>query len=173
MGQTLAGFFRTRKEGETAYSDLIVEGFSIDQVSLVVGDTRCDESPASGPEEGTGVESEIPEDVAKGGALGLAATLVLLVVPGIGPILAAGPLAAALVGAAVGAGTGGSFGFLRDHGISEEEAALYEEGVRGGRALVTVHGVKDEDEERAREIMRRYGAIWTEELKTQPGAGAA
>lgn len=103
-----------------------------------------------------------------GSAIGLAAGLVLLVIPGVGPFLAAGPLAAAMGGIVAGAGAGGIIGLLRDNGVSEEEAAFYEEGVKRGGSLVTVRGVTEAGEKKARQIMQKCGSIEAEELKAQP-----
>lgn len=168
MTKTIAGFFRTRTEGETAYNQLIANGFARDQVSFVAGDTRGHQTPAIGPIEGTGAESEMPQDVAMGSAIGLTAGLILLVIPGIGPFLAIGPLAAAMGGIAAGAGVGGIVGLLRDHGVTEEEAEFYEDGVRRGGSLITVRGATEEEEKKARKIMKDNGTIETEELIAQP-----
>jgi len=93
-----------------------------------------------------------------GGAAGLAASLMSLTIPGIGPIIAAGPIVAALTGAGVGAVAGGLIGGLTDMGVSHEHAEYYSESVRRGGALVTVRA--DESRaERAAEIMREHGAI--------------
>jgi len=93
-----------------------------------------------------------------GGAAGLAASLMSLTIPGIGPIIAAGPIVAALTGAGVGAVAGGLIGGLTDLGVSHEHAEYYSEAVRRGGALVTVRA--DESRaERAAEIMREHGAI--------------
>jgi hypothetical protein len=173
MTKTIAGFFRTRIEGETAYDKLLASGLDRDQVSFVAGDTRGHQMPKIGPIEGTGAESEMPQDVAIGSALGLAAGLVLLVIPGVGPFLAAGPLAAALGGAIAGAGAGGIIGVLRDNGVSEEEAAFYEQGVKRGGSLVTVRGVTEEGEKKARKIMQKSGSIESEELVAQTRTGTA
>jgi hypothetical protein len=168
MTKTIAGFFRTRTEGETAYNQLLASGFARDQVSFVAGDTRGHETPAIGPIEGIGAASELPQDAALGSVIGLVAGLVLLVIPGVGPFLAVGPLAAAMGGIAAGAGVGGIVGLLRDQGVSEEEAEFYEDGVRRGGSLVTVVGATEEEETKARKIMRKNGSIETEELIAQP-----
>lgn len=172
MTKTIAGFFRTRIEGETAYNQLIANGFDRDQVSFVAGDTRGHQSPAIGPIEGTGAESEMPQDIAMGSAIGLTAGLILLVIPGIGPFLAVGPLAAAMGGIAAGAGVGGIVGLLRDHGVTQEEAEFYEDGVRRGGSLITVRGATEEEEKKARKIMKDNGTIETEELIAQPRTSA-
>ena len=72
-----------------------------------------------------------------GGAAGLLAGLGLLAIPGLGPVVAAGWLAATAVGAAAGAATGGIIGALTEAGVSEEDAHTYAEGVRRGGTLVT------------------------------------
>jgi hypothetical protein len=72
-----------------------------------------------------------------GGAAGLLAGLGLLAIPGLGPVVAAGWLAATAVGAAAGAATGGIVGALTEAGVSDEDAQSYAEGVRRGGTLVT------------------------------------
>jgi uncharacterized membrane protein len=74
-----------------------------------------------------------------GGAGGLLVGLAALAIPGIGPIIAAGPIAVAIAGAGIGAVTGGIIGALVDLGVDEERAGYYAEGVRRGGTLVTVH----------------------------------
>ena len=93
-----------------------------------------------------------------GGAAGLAASLFALSIPGIGPIVAAGPVVALLSGAGAGAVAGGLIGALTEAGVSEEHANYYAETVRRGGALVTVK-VDESRADRAMEIMRENGAI--------------
>ena len=93
-----------------------------------------------------------------GGAAGLAASLMGLAIPGIGPIIAAGPIVATLSGAGVGAVAGGLIGGLTDMGVSKSDAEYYAESVRRGGALVTVRA-DDSRAERAADIMREHGAI--------------
>ncbi|MGE5170213.1 MAG: hypothetical protein ACM3JC_07545 [Rudaea sp.] len=93
-----------------------------------------------------------------GGAAGLAASLMGLAIPGIGPIIAAGPIVATLTGAGVGAVAGGLIGGLTDLGVSRPDAEYYAEQVRRGGALVTVRA-DDARAERAADIMRAHGAI--------------
>src|SRR3954471_9671700 len=72
-----------------------------------------------------------------GGTAGLLAGLGLLAIPGLGPVGAAGWLAATAVGAAAGAATGGIVGALTEAGVSEADAHSYAEGVRRGGTLVS------------------------------------
>jgi len=93
-----------------------------------------------------------------GGAAGVAASLMGLAIPGIGPIIAAGPILAGLTGAGVGAVAGGLIGGLTNLGVSEEHAAYYAESVRRGGALVTIR-VDEGRAERAAKIMQDHGAV--------------
>ena len=76
----------------------------------------------------------------------------LLAIPGLGPVVAAGWLAATAVGAAAGAATGGIVGALTQAGVSKEDAPLYAEGVRRGGTLVSAR-VPDADRTRLDAIL--------------------
>jgi len=78
---------------------LLQAGFPENQLSFLAGDTRRHETPDIGPVLKES-ESESGEDVFKGAAIGLAVGIVSLFLPGIGPVLAAGPLAAYVGGIA-------------------------------------------------------------------------
>jgi len=89
-----------------------------------------------------------------GGAAGVAAGLGMLAIPGIGPVVAAGWLAALASGAVGGGVVGGLIGALVESGTSKENAELYAEAVRRGGAIVTAK-VGDDDVVRYTEIMDR------------------
>lgn len=93
-----------------------------------------------------------------GGVAGLVVGIMGLTIPGVGPIIAAGPIAAALARAGAGAIAGGLIGGLVHIGVSEEHAHYYAESVRRGRALDTVRA-QDSEAERAAQIMRLHGAV--------------
>jgi uncharacterized protein (TIGR02271 family) len=93
-----------------------------------------------------------------GGLGGLLLGLGALAIPGIGPVIAAGPIAAALAGAGIGAVTGGIIGALVDLGIPEESAHVYAESVRRGNVLVAAQ-VEDMRADEATRIMERSGLI--------------
>ena len=167
MPKTIAGFFRTRPEAETAESALLNAGFTRDRVSFVAGDTRGHDIPALGPIKNVEGDTELPKDAFLGSAIGLAVGMIAVFIPGIGPLIAAGPLGGAIAGLSVGAGAGGLVGLLKDHGVSEEEAEFYAEGVRRGGALITAQYSNADEEKHAREILRDKGAIETEELSAE------
>ena len=165
MAKTIAGFFRTKAEGESATQALQQAGFSNQEISFMAANPRETGLPKVGPVlKDSGSESEAASDAFIGAAVGLAAGVIAVVLPGIGPLIAAGPLAGAIGGLTAGAAAGGIIGLLKDHGISEDEAEFYAEGVRRGGALVTVHGVDEEREKKARQIFDQAGAIDTEQL---------
>ena len=112
------------------------------------GDQTADDA-SSGAAAGAGVGAVL------GGLGGLLLGLGALAIPGVGPVIAAGPIVAALTGAGVGAVAGGLIGGLVDMGIPEEHAQFYAEGVRRGGTLVTVR-VDDEHADHARDILNRY-----------------
>jgi uncharacterized membrane protein len=93
-----------------------------------------------------------------GGTLGWLVGVGSLAIPGVGPFIAAGPLLAALSGAAIGAAAGGLTGALVGLGIPEYEAKQYEEKIRSGNLLVSVHTENADQRRRAKEILERNGA---------------
>jgi len=84
-------------------------------------------------------------------------------IPGIGPVIGAGPLLAAVtggtIGAVAGAATGGITAALIKTGLPEDEAQYYTEGVRRGGTLLVVDTDSDAKAQRAVDIMDRYGAV--------------
>src|SRR5262249_56040370 len=93
---------------------------------------------------------------ALGGVAGWLAGIGTLAIPGVGPLIAAGPILAALSGVAAGAAVGGVTGALVGYGIPEYEAKIYEGKVREGNILLSVH--TDDGNERAapKKIFERY-----------------
>lgn len=95
---------------------------------------------------------------AVGGVLGLLAGVGALAIPGVGPLIAAGPIMAALGGVAVGAAVGGLAGALIGMGIPEIEARRYEGKVKDGNILISVHTESSEEVKAARTIFEDLGA---------------
>jgi len=88
-----------------------------------------------------------------GGALGSLVGLVGLTIPGVGPFIVAGPILGALAGAGFGGVLGEIAGALLGLGMSEGEARLYEERVKSGRVLISVHADSPERTQRAQELL--------------------
>ena len=89
-----------------------------------------------------------------GGAAGVAAGLGMIAIPGIGPVVAAGWLAALAAGAVGGGVAGGLIGALIESGTSKENAELYAEALRRGGAIVTAK-VPDDEQTKYAAIMDR------------------
>jgi len=162
MIKTVVGSFDTFSEAAAAARDLRGAGFLDSDVNVIANNTRAIGRDDKDIEEKTsGTATGIVAGGALGGAAGLAASLMGLAIPGIGPILAAGPIAAALAGAGAGAVAGGLIGGLTDLGVNETHAEFYAEAVRRGAALVTVRA------DDAEQIIRRHGAFDIEERVLQ------
>lgn len=163
MPTTVTGVFRTQREAEAAVKQLRKQGFGDNEISIITKDTA--RSGQSSQNRGRDRDMELGEvggeDVsqgaawggAAGGAAGLLAGLGALSIPGIGPILAAGPLAGALTGMAAG-GLGGA---LIDYGIPENEGRRYEEDIKKGEVLVAIKSSETKVADAAR-IFRENGA---------------
>ena len=156
--RTVVGVFDGPNHAEMALNELKNGGFRPDQVSVVArdsGETKdMVESTGMGA-AGAGTGALLGGIT--GGIVGWLVGIGALAIPGIGPVVAAGALASTLTGAAVGAAAGGLLGALIDLGIPEEEARGYEESVRQGRILLTVHADSDEQAHQARQIFDRHG----------------
>jgi len=156
MATNVVGMFEHTLEAEDTIAELQQAGFGRDHISIIAQD-------ASGkPATSTGATNVVTAG-AEGGAIigGIAGLLVGLgsiAIPGIGPLIAAGPLAAAIASAGVGAAAGGLIGALTGMNIPESDANYYAEGIRAGRALLVVR-TDDAHAEEAREIMDRRGAL--------------
>ena len=147
VGEHAIGTFRDRAAAERAVDALLSAGFPRDSISVLVA------PPAGGPDREADVGGEVGAGAgaAAGGAAGVLAGLGLVAVPGVGSLLAVGPMAAGLSGALLGASMGGFAGALVGLGISEEEARRCAAHVQKGGALVAVRC--DGRAERAREIL--------------------
>lgn len=170
MATTVIGLFDSFGEAQKAVHDVMRYGVRREDISLLARDeqgTIQHAVGASGAAEGAGAGAV--GGSLMGGALGLLVGTGLLVIPGIGPVLAAGPLAAGIgsaaaaigataMGAGLGAAAGGLLGGLMGAGVPEGDARAYVEGVRRGGTLVSVTAVEAEAAD-VREIMLRNGAI--------------
>ena len=179
MARQVLGLFDSLRDAEAAVHDLQRSGISSDDISFV-GKTAGGEYDETGTSIGraSGADATQTEEAAGAGAAGgavvggLAGVLVglgALAIPGIGPVLAAGPLAAAIgttgaavgagvVGAAAGAAAGGLLGALMGAGIPEEDAQVYAEGIRRGGTLVGAR-VNDDQVDAAVDVLDRHNAV--------------
>lgn len=167
MANAIVALYDDMDTAHKVVRDLRDSGVSNNDISLVAQDAAGEygqhvtskSDTSDGASTGAGVGAVV------GGIGGLLVGLGALTIPGIGPVLAAGPLATAVTallgagaGAVAGSVAGGLLGALIDMGIPEEHAGYYAEGVRRGGALVTVDS-DDTNLERVRGIMNRYHPV--------------
>jgi hypothetical protein len=94
-----------------------------------------------------------------GGVLGWLAGIGIIAIPGIGPFVACGPIMTALSGIGALGIIGGLTGAMAGAGIPEYEAKRYEEHVRGGRILMSIHCNDTDFVKRAEDVLTRTGAV--------------
>lgn len=156
--RTACAVFPDRKAAESVIDELIHDGVDRNNISVVMrsaSETR-EVAEATGTRAGEGAGTGAGIGVVAGGAAGILAGLGLLAIPGIGPLLAVGPIIAGITGAVGGGVVGGIVGALIGAGIPEREARAYEDRVRAGGVLVTVRCNMDCD--RVMSTMQRMGA---------------
>jgi len=159
---TVIGLFQSRAAAEHAVEALRNGGFSSDQMSVITRDA-AEDIPNIGPVETVG-SFDAGTGAAVGGFAGFVGGILALAIPGIGPILAAGPLAAGIMGGAIGAAAGGLIGSLKEHGVPENDAAHLAEAIRSGRVMIAVH-VPSDHAHKAADIMDDNGALDTDDLE--------
>jgi hypothetical protein len=155
--KTLVTTFDDVPEAEAAVRALHDAGFARDDLGWIAR-SRTGEEVAAGTASVSTVNTAALEGIGVGAGLGGLAGLLIgfsaLLIPGVGPVFAAGPLMSALTGAAVGAAAGGIIDALVNIGVPSERAHHYAERLRAGAAIVTVTVDDDEEEALALQILR-------------------
>ena len=161
----ISAVFDSHSEAETAVRELRQAGVRDSALSVIArksedGGDYGDADTHEVKEKGEGLIKGALGGAGVGALLGIAA----LAIPGVGPLAAAGAIAAsavpeaAAIGAGVGALTGGLTGLLTKHGVSDEDAEYYEGRINEGGVFVSVDTRETPiDGEAAREILYRSG----------------
>jgi hypothetical protein len=160
MNQSVIGIVHSRLEAENLVNALKADDFADAEISALFPDKEgtkdfVHDNSTKAPE---GAVTGASTGGVLGGTLGLLAGIGALAIPGVGPLIAAGPIMAALSGAAVGAALGGVAGALVGMGIPEYEAKMYEGKIRDGNILIGVHCVNGDQLKRAEETFKKYQA---------------
>ena len=154
------GIYKTAQLAEVAVDHLISRGFSNPAISVLMPDD--DSTRAFAHEKNTkapeGTTAGVTTGGVVGGTLGLLAGIGVLAIPGVGPLIAAGPIMAALAGMGVGGAVGGVVGALVGLGIPEYEAKRYEGAVKDGGTLLSVHCDTAEQVDVAKASLKETGA---------------
>ena len=154
------GIYKSVQSAEAAVDHLISRGFSNSAISVLLPDDESTKAFAhqkntKAPE---GTTTGATTGGVLGGTLGLLAGIGALAIPGVGPLIAAGPIMATLAGVGVGGAVGGVVGALVGLGIPEYEAKRYEGAVKNGGTLLSVHCDTSEQIDSAKASLKETGA---------------
>jgi hypothetical protein len=158
----ITGLFKTRVAAESAVDAILKRGYSRDDISVLMSDATKNKEFAvetrSHAADGAGIGGAV------GGAVGaalaaIAAVGTTIIIPPLGGLVIAGPIAAALAGAGAGGATGGIIGALIGAGIPEHRAKVYDAGLRSGGILLGVEAPTDEDVAKLEQLLEDVGAV--------------
>jgi hypothetical protein len=165
MTTTISRLYNSHAEARAAIRDLKAAGVSDGDISLIASnaDNWYDAKNETYPDRDLDGRDARAEGAAAGGSIGalaggtvgLLTGLGVMAIPGVGPVVAAGWLVSALTGAAAGGATGGIIGALSQQaGLSDEDSAVYTEGLRRGGAVVSAR-VDDSNAAGLQQVMDR------------------
>ena len=159
----VTGMFDRREDAAEARNDIEALGVPRDDIGLLLNNSDIEYDADDGPSNaGTGAGTGAGIGTVLGGGAGLLTGLGIMAIPGVGPIVAAGWLAATVAGAAVGAVAGGAagglMGAMTHAGVDEDAAHVYAEGVRRGGTVLTVQ-VDDARRGEIERILLDHGAV--------------
>jgi len=154
------GIFKTRADVERGVDMLRSGGFRSEDISVLMPENVgtkefAHEKHTKAPE---GAAGGVGTGMVLGGTLGWLVGIGALAIPGLGPLIAAGPILALLAGAGVGGAVGGIVGALVGMGVPEFEAKRYEGFIREGGILLSVHADDSEWSRKAKRILEGAGA---------------
>jgi hypothetical protein len=159
--KSVFGVYDTWEHAKSAIHELEQRGFSHRDISLLVhaeNGTKDALAPEKHTQSPKGMTAGASTGAILGGGLGLLAGLGSLVVPGVGPMLAFGPILGALSGIGMGGAAGGVVGAFIGVGFPKHQADYLHEVVQNGGILVSVHVVDSELKKEVHEILSRTGA---------------
>jgi len=158
--------FHDRSKAQAAFDRLSARGYSSNEINVLMSDaTRSAYWPGDHEETKHSAGTQATEGMGIGGAIGTAvgATLAAvaaigtsIAIPGLG-LIVAGPLAAALAGGGAGAVTGGLLGALVGAGMTESNAAAYQDALRSGGVVMGVAPHNDDDADQIKEDFKNLG----------------
>jgi hypothetical protein len=165
--KTIIGLFEREHQADLAIRELERAGFNENHLGVIAPNTIAQRVDLEEDKQ----EGTIQTDhklgpaggAAVGGLTGLLAGLTALAVPGIGPVLAAGMIAAST---GLGATAGGLLGALTSTSITEEDAHAYAEGLKRGGILVVVNA-DDQHEAEVKSLLRKAGAVEIESKRKE------
>jgi hypothetical protein len=155
--QSAIGVFDSMDAADDAVRKLVEGGFPANQVSVLAQNFQSEKQVHGFVTTGDVAKAGAGAGAWVGGLFGVLMGVAFIAVPGFGPLLVAGPLAASLLGgiegAIAGAGAGGLLGALAGLGVSKQHIVKYEDNLKAGKYLVVAHG-NAEDVSRAQSILQ-------------------
>jgi hypothetical protein len=160
--QSVTGIFLSQSKAEHAVQTLLATGIPADKITLL--------TPGETPQELKSVPLDEAEQPGMGKAVGAVVgaaggfstgALLAAIIPGVGPVTAAGLLGGAILAAAggmVGAATGKALENSTTQGIPEDEIFVYEDALRKGRTVVLVLAQDEQAAVPVRALLRSEGA---------------
>ena len=160
IANSVAAIYPDHLAAERAVRQLHEAGFDLDELSIVGRDFQETDEPCGLVSRADYIKTGMKTGSMFGGLLGLCVGAAFLILPGIGPVVVAGPLAAALLagieGAVAGTALGSLAGALVGWDVPNDRAVKYEKQVEGGKFLVFVRSVP-EVVSRARSLLAAQG----------------
>jgi hypothetical protein len=154
------GIYPDRQTFDRALEAIRAAGFRSSDVSVILPDrdrTTKDLAHEIHTKAPEGATTGAAAGAATGGVLGWLIGIGALMIPGVGPLVAAGPIVAALAGAGAAGVAGGLVGGLVGAGIPEVEAKRFAGRIREGGYLISVHCDDSDWAKRAEEILEATG----------------
>jgi Heat induced stress protein YflT domain len=153
---SVVAVYDTPDQATKAIERLVNAGFPANRVSII-GQSLQSEVQLNGfVSTGDIAKTGAAAGAWVGGLFGLLTGVAALFIPGVGPVLAIGPLASTVVGATEGAVGAGVLGAILGYFVSKKHIPKYTQYLTAGKSLVVVHGTPD-DVRRAQEIMQQAG----------------
>ena len=144
VNSSIVAVYADHEAAERMVRQLHEAGISMSDLSIIGRGSQTTEEPVGFVSAGDYAQAGAATGAWFGGLLGLCVGAAFLVLPGIGPIVVAGPLSAAVLagieGALAGTALGSLGGALVGWGVPREKALKYETHVKGGKFLVVVRG---------------------------------
>jgi Protein of unknown function (DUF3341) len=153
---TVVAVYDTHTAAEDAVAKLSAASFDIKKISIIGKDYHTEENVVGYYTSGDRMKTWGGMGAFWGGIWGLLFGAGFFLIPGIGPVLVAGPFLAALIGALESAVVVGGLSAvaagLVSLGIPKDSAVKYESAIKADKFVLVVHGTADELE-KARTIL--------------------
>ena len=163
---SLVAVYNSHENAESCIRELQKSGFDMKKLSIVGGDYHTDEQVVGYYNTGDRVKYWGSQGAFWGGLWGWLFGSAFLFIPGVGPLVFAGPIVGWVVGALEGAVVVGGLSALGaclySQGIPKNSILKYETALRTGSFIVIAHGTAEEVKH-ARAIMNLSPAAETEE----------